>query len=67
MQNEQKSVLTKSKTITKLVIDNLPEIKAQSNELSTFLDSKKKNRISSPKRRKRKKQKPLSNLIQFNS
>ena len=63
MQNEQKSVLTKSKTITKLVIDNLPEIKAQSNELSTFLDSKKKNRISSPKRRKRKKQKPLSNLI----
>ena len=66
MDNEKKSVLTKSKTLSKnMVSGSLPELqlKAQTNELSMLIDLKKKNRSPSPKRRKRKKQKPLSSLI----
>ena len=66
MQNDKMSTKTRTKTLSKNIVSgSLPEaqLKAQTNELSMLIEFKKKNRISSPKRRKRKKQKPLSSLI----
>ena len=69
MQNEKLSTFTKSKTISKnLNSTSNPETqnKAQINEQSLKslqIESKKKNRASSPKKRKRKRQKPISSLI----
>ena len=62
MQNEKISSFRGSKTLSK---NMLPEVtnKDQTMDQSVNLDSKKKLRGSSPKRRKRKKQKPVASII----
>ena len=61
MQNE-KSTITKSKNVPSGSIPEL-QYKFPTNEQSINQESRKKNRVGSPRKRKRRKQKPISSLI----